>query len=362
MSFVTKVGCVVSVICICSFNVRPAAISVNFGPPESTREWVEYKIPLTADTFGVSQADFTEALSQIKSLMIKAEMSAKPDTASIDSVRVGSAFLATFDSGIEGWTIYNDATMKWEASGGRDGACITLLDWSSGSYFRAVSPTEWGGDWRDLEGDTIAFFIRVNRSVSPGAVILTTGGVDRLSFVVANSATVVQGDSAELTVAIDPAPQSPLKITFSSSDGSCINMPNSVNVSSGASSVTVMVNAAAGSAGCESTIQASASGYAAARISMTSVEILATKESAGVKASRAKPHLFRDCSGAASLVFPERTSGVVRIYSLEGRMVVSSSVTNARTIALSGLSRGMYIACYSLAGVEKRMTFCIPGN
>jgi hypothetical protein len=358
---ISMTGCIATAICLCSFTAISADISVGFGPPETTREWVEYKIPLIADTFGVSQTVFTEALSHIKSFMIKAEMSTKPDTASIDSVRVGSAFLSTFDSGVEGWTIHNDATMKWESAGGRNGAFITLLDWSTGSYFRAVSPPEWGGDWRDLEGDTIAFFIRVNHNIRPGAVILATGSADRLFFAIKGNPAVVQGDSIELTIGIDPAPQSPLRITFSSSEKTCIDLPNMVTVSAGATSASVMVKAAESSAGCESVVQASASGYAAARISLTSVEMLVARNaSSSTMAYGGNVRVFRDASGTPFLMLPENASGLVSIHSLSGRIVARHRTVNAKApVALSGLSCGMYIARLSLGGVEKCVSFCI---
>jgi len=308
----------------------------------------------------VDSLEFSTALTALTSLRIKAEMSTNKDSASLDSIRVGSQYLSTFDSGIENWSIHNDATMVWDQHNGYEGGCITLLDWTSGTYFYAVSPPSWAGNWQTVQGDTLSFYIRVNYCVTPGAVELHTDTTKRLSFLIEGEPSVPEGDSARILLTVEPSPTADLSVSLSASNSSCITPQSSVTIPAGSSSVAITVSAAASSAGCESVIQANVSGYTSARLTMTSTDALHTMKGYAQRSDFATvPQSFYDRQGNPVIVVPHGVRGVIHLYSMAGaRLHTYTAEGNGSRISLRGLRAGMYVARLSLETGSKTFVIC----
>ncbi len=330
---------------------RSAVFSVDFGPPDSARKWTPYSIALTHETFGVDSLEFFDALATITSLRIKAEMSTHTDSASLDSIRVGSQYVSTFNSGVEDWSIHNDATMVWNRDGGYEGACITLLDWASGTYFGAVSPPSWAGNWQALQGDTLSFYIRVNYCVTPGAVELHTDTTKRLSFLIEGEPSVAEGDTALVVLAVAPVSPTDLTVTLQTSNAGCITPLSPDTIPAGSSSIAIKVVAAEGSAGCESVIQAYASGgYPSARVTMTSAVATRTaRHQPGRQNTAATPLCRYTRQGGPALLVSPDAAGVIRVYSMAGRNLATYAVERGGSrVTLEGLRAGMYVVRASL--------------
>jgi len=93
----------------------------SFNPPAMANIWLKYRIPLTAESFGLSAMEFATVLSSVKRLRFRLETSDNKDTAGLDSVRIGGVHFSGFSSGAENWSASGDGTMYWQNSGGVQG-------------------------------------------------------------------------------------------------------------------------------------------------------------------------------------------------------------------------------------------------
>ena len=238
--------------------------------PSSADVWEKFTYPLTPETFGVDDETFQATLAHVTQFRITTEFSGERDTGSLDSVSIGNRFRSNFDSGIEGWAARNDGTLEWRPSGGVEGGYIQISDWGTGLYHWAIAPPEWSGDWRDLIGSSIVFYLKTTRpdSSGPMRIEIVSDASKRLVLSAAPLIVPVSGTSTARVVA-NPSANENLKIALSSSDRNCMIVPDSVTIRSDQGSAEFSVRAAVDAElDCAAVIEASTSGYDPARITL----------------------------------------------------------------------------------------------
>jgi Laminin B (Domain IV) len=76
----------------------------------------------------------------------------------IISPSTSAQFVSTFNNGLDGWTIYNDAeNLRHEAVGGYPDGYIRADDIGNGQYFGFASPAEYGGDRSAYLGGSLSW-------------------------------------------------------------------------------------------------------------------------------------------------------------------------------------------------------------
>lgn len=252
-----------------TFAQLPEQLIAPYGPPDTANQWTKYTIPLTAESFSVADSIFQAAMTNITSLWIRTEMHTGYDLGGLDEVKVGNVYSSYFDVSSESWTSGGDGTMSYIATGGVNGGYLQIEDWASGDWHYLISPFSWAGDWSELTGQNIEFWMRTDQPSYAAEVILTTGPVSRLALVLPNSSTVAINDSVLIEVAVDPIPTQDVTVTLNSSSTSCITIPSQVVVSAGQSHAVVYATTATGATmGCQSVIEANSSGYLTARMTI----------------------------------------------------------------------------------------------
>lgn len=243
-------------------------ISTGYGPPSAENEWQKFTIPLTAATFDVDEATFTEVMSNVLELRISAEFSGGKDIAGIDDVSLGNRYSSDFNSGLQGWFVSGDGTMEWVSSGGVSGGFLQVSDWASGDWHFATTPPAWAGDWSNLIGDSLIFYVKTNYPEGAAVVEISSQATNRL-ILEANPLTVPVGGSSNVSVTPNPTTNQDVTVSLSSSNQDCITVPDSVTVSGSQSSGQFTASAAPGAEeGCTSTIVASSSGYRDGRLTL----------------------------------------------------------------------------------------------
>ena len=86
----------------------------------------------------------------------------------------------SFDTDLEGWTVYNDGAIAYSSTVGNPAGAARMEDFGSGTYFGFLAPPAYHGDKSAYYGGTLSFDIMINNSTSSGAnqpdVQITGGG------------------------------------------------------------------------------------------------------------------------------------------------------------------------------------------
>lgn len=245
-----------------------ATVTTTYGPPTSANTWEEFTIPLTAATFNVDDATFQQVMSNVQLLRISTEFSTQKDTGSVDNFSIGARFSSDFNSGLEGWSAAGDGTMEWIPSGGISGGHLQVTDWASGDWHFAVTPPDWSGDWSDLIGSSLVFYLKTDHPDYASKIEITSEGSNRL-VLSADPLIVPLHGSSNVSVSSSPATTQDLLVSLTSSDTNCITVPSSVTIGGGQSSGQFIASAASGAqADCSSVITASASAYSDGRLTL----------------------------------------------------------------------------------------------
>ncbi|MBD3373879.1 VWA domain-containing protein [candidate division KSB1 bacterium] len=252
-------------------KIKGTVISASWGPPETLNTWYRFSVPLTHETFGVDEATFLDVISSVTKLRIRTEMYSGMDHGSIDEVSVGTTFTSDFNSGQEGWSAEGDGTLGWLPSDGSDmGGCIQISDWATGDWHYAVAPPSWSGDWTSLIGSNIVFYYKTDHVGSSynGSIEISNETQKRIVLSTDNY-SVPAATSSLVNVTVTPAPESNLTINLSASATNCITAPADVIIPAGETESSFYVTAPnTASAGCESVIEARASGYTSSRLTL----------------------------------------------------------------------------------------------
>ncbi|NOY58645.1 MAG: VWA domain-containing protein, partial [Calditrichaeota bacterium] len=250
-----------------SFAQVPTTLTAEFGPPAEANTWQKFTIPLTNEAFGVDAKTFQFVLANVQQFRIRTEMYTGADVGAIDSVKIGDRFLSTFNADNEGWNAAGDGTMEWIGDGGVTGGFLQISDWASGDWHWAVAPASWSGNWKDLIGTNIVFYLKTNQPSEASVVEISSVATQRL-ILSATPATIPAGGSGTLRINLSPAPSSNLTVNLISGETGCVTLPTEVNVPAGSSFIDVTMNAAPGAALCSSVITATATDYATSRITV----------------------------------------------------------------------------------------------
>ncbi len=246
----------------------PEILSVSYGPPESANTWEKFTIPLVASTFSVSEAEFTAAMEQISMIRIRTEMRDGQDFGAIDNVQLGNLYASYFPSGTEEWSASGDGTMSWESSGGVSGGYLKISDWASGDWHWAVAPTSWTGNLSGIIGQNLEFYYMTNYPSYAAVVEFHTGDANRI-ILSSEKMSLKTGESATVTVTLDPAVGAETTVNLSSSNTSYITVPGSVTIPAGNTMATFTVTAPNSiSSDGTSVITASTAGYSTARLTL----------------------------------------------------------------------------------------------
>lgn len=244
-------------------------ITAEYGPPSAADTWEQFVIPLTAETFNVDEATFEEVMSNITSFWIKTEMHYGNDVGGIDDVSVGSVYSSYFHTSSEGWSSGGDGTMEWMQSGGYDGGFLQISDWATGDWHWLIAPDSWSGDWSSLIGQNIEFWFKTDQPSISAQIKLTSETVERLVISTPANSNIPPNDSVLIDVEIIPPSEEDITINFSSSNSSCITVPESLTVPASEQYVQVYFHAAESATNqCESIIEATSPGYITSRITM----------------------------------------------------------------------------------------------
>lgn len=253
---------------VSSAQSNGATITTTYGPPTAANTWEEFSIPLTAAAFNTDDATFQQVMSNVQHLRISTEFHSGYDTGSVDNISIGARFSSDFNSGLEGWSAAGDGTMEWVPAGGISGGLLQVADWSTGEYHYAVTPPEWSGDWSNLIGSSLVFYLKTDQPTSPSIIEISSEGSNRLVLSADPLKVAVQGSS---TVSVSPSPAATqdLVLSLTSSDTNCITVPSSVTIGSG-QSIGQFIASAASSAqtDCSSVIVASGSNYSEGRLTL----------------------------------------------------------------------------------------------
>jgi len=321
----------------------PDEITAEYGPPAEANVWEHFTIPLTAETFGVDETTFDAVLANVTSFWVRTEMHSGPDTAGLDVVQVGSAYLSNFDASSEEWSSGGDGTMEWFPVGGYDGGFIQISDWAAGVWSWLIAPASWAGDWSSLKGQNIEFWYYTDRPSYSAVVKITTGQIDRLVINTPYYNTILPDDSVLIQLEVLPAPEEDITVSFSSSNISCITVPAPITVPAGSSIANFYFSAADGAEiGCESVIEATCDGYITSRITMRVLDNYGIGE---VDLNKAIAIFPNPCTGKFTL---SNTSGKsiqqVMMYDLSGNSILDlqeSDLSNSE-IDVTGQASGIY--------------------
>ena len=212
-----------------------ATVTMAYGPPVAANTWEEFSIPLTAATFDVDEATFQQVMTNVQQLRIGTEFHYGNDTGSVDNVSIGTRFSSNFNSGLEGWSAAGDGTMEWIPSGGISGGHLQVTDWATGEWHFAVTPPNWSGDWSDLIGSSLVFYLKTDRPSESSTIEITSASSNRL-ILSADPLIVPLAGSSNMSVSPSPTTAQDLAVTLNSSDTSCITVPSSIIIGGGQSS------------------------------------------------------------------------------------------------------------------------------
>ena len=241
-------------------------LSSDYGPPESADIWQKFTLPLTAETFGVDEATFSEVLANVSLFRIETEMHTGNDVGGIDQVSIGGRYSAGFEGGNEGWNAAGDGTMEWMSSGGFSGGYIQVSDWASGDIHSVVAPVEWMGDWRGLIGGTIEFYFKTDHPSYKAQVEISNESTNRI-ILSAEPLQVPRGGQSVVSARFDPPITGEATLMLDSSDDGCLTVQSSVEVVNSAE-VQFTVQASPDAGECSSVITASMEGYTDSRITL----------------------------------------------------------------------------------------------
>lgn len=246
-------------------NVTEAIAS--FNPPSKANTWIKYRIPLTAESFGLSALEFASVLSSVKRLRFRLETSDSKDTAGLDSVRIGGIHFSGFGSGTENWSASGDGTMYWQNSGGVQGGYLQISDWGTGDYFYATAPAEWSGDWRPLIGQEISFYFKTSHPDYAGKVEITTTAGKRLLLSVL-PIRLSGGSIAEIRVALSEPATVNTPVLLTSSTSGCFSVPSPIVISRNSTSASATFAVPSLSSACTTVITATSEGCEPTRLSV----------------------------------------------------------------------------------------------
>jgi len=295
-----------------SAPVPLAPITAHYGPPAAANTWTMYSLPLTAATFGVTDAQLDQILANVKMLRISFEMSDAKDVGGIDTVSIGSVYSSAFGTGTEGWGSGGDGTMSWQPTGGQSGGYLQIADLGLGDYHYAVAPVAWMGNWTALKGQNLQFWVKTTNPDYAGFVEITGGGatvVNRL-LLAADTYAPAPGQSFPLTVSLNATATVATVVSLSSSAAGVVSVPATVTIPAGALQVQTTAQAAVGALnGQNATITAALTGYASANITLT-INSGATKI-IGLSGSLAFGNVVTGTTLSATLVI--RNSGTTNL-------------------------------------------------
>jgi hypothetical protein len=277
---------------------------------------------LTAETFNVDETTFEAVLANVTSFWVRTEMHSGVDVAGLDVVKVGSMYLSNFDASSEGWSSGGDGTMEWKPTGGYEGGWLQIGDWASGEWSYLIAPATWAGDWSSLNGQNIEFWYKTDHPSYAAVIKITTGQIDRLVINPIVSSTILPDDSVMMQLEILPAPSEDITVSFSTSDQSCIMVPDPITIPAGSSLATFYFVAAPGAeVGCQAVIEATSPGYLTSRITMMVLDNYGIDEEDLSKAISIFPN---PCTGKFML---SNTSGKniqqVMMYDLSGNAILN---------------------------------------
>jgi len=252
-----------------SFAQSNGATVINsYGPPTAANTWEKFTIPLTAATFNVDDVTFQQVMANVQQLRIGTEFHNGYDIGAVDSISIGTRFSSDFNSGLEGWSASGDGTMEWILSGGVSGGHLQVSDWASGDWHYAATPPEWSGNWSDLIGSSLVFYLKTDQPSYASMIEITSEGSNRLVLSADPSIVPLQG-SSNVSVSPSPAATQDMAVSLTSSDTNCITIPSSVTIGSGQPSGQFIASAASGAqTDCSSVITASASNYSEGRLTL----------------------------------------------------------------------------------------------
>lgn len=175
--FTTVLVIIQSIVLFSFAQTIPDELIIDYGPPAEANVWTKYSIPLDAATFNTDEATFLGFMSNVTSLWIRTEMHTGDDVGGLDEVKVGEVYSSNFDVSSEDWTSGGDGTMEWMPSGGVNGGFLQISDWATGEYHFLISPFSWAGDWSDLIGQNLEFWVKTDRPSYEGKIKLTSNVV-----------------------------------------------------------------------------------------------------------------------------------------------------------------------------------------
>ena len=76
---------------------------------------------------------------------------------------------SNFDADLEGWMVYNDGAITYDAAIGNPAGSARISDFGSGSYFGFLAPAAYQGDKSSYYGGTLSFDIQTNNPTTSGA-------------------------------------------------------------------------------------------------------------------------------------------------------------------------------------------------
>jgi photosystem II stability/assembly factor-like uncharacterized protein/Mg-chelatase subunit ChlD len=249
-------------------QTEPMTISAAYGPPVLADDWEEFSIPLTAATFGVSEAEFAAVMAQVTQFRIRTEMSDGADVGAIDSVRIGNVYTSRFVDGPEGWNAAGDGAMEWIPQGGRTGGYIQIRDFASGDWHYAVAPQDWSGDWSALIGQTIQFYFKTDQPSYNSVVEISNEEIQRL-ILSTDTLAVPLGGNMPLRISLNQIANADVIVNLLSSNSDCIAVPADVLIPAGEPFAEVLVGTGQfAEVGCSAVITASAIGYGDSRMTL----------------------------------------------------------------------------------------------
>lgn len=248
----------------------PAILTTQYGPPSTANTWQKFEILLTASTFNLSEADFTEAMSNVSLIRIRTESHSGTDKGAIDNVSFGNLFSSTFNNNTENWSAMGDGTMGWEAAGGVSGGYLTIADWANGDWHWAAAPASWSGNLSSQIGKYFTFYYKSDYPDAAADIEIHTSDQSRI-VLSAVSQEIESGLSGQVTIKLYPTPTSSKTVSISCSKPSVLQTPSSASISGGSNSTTFTVTANAVDEATEVVLTVSASGYPSAYLTITVV-------------------------------------------------------------------------------------------
>jgi len=101
---------------------------------------------------------------------------------------------STFDSGKDGWSIFGDASLFWDSSGGNPGGRLRMEEQPAGSLFGLSAPGKFLGDQSAMEDGSLSYdFLRISGTGSK----LSTWGYVTITGTNADSALIDLGNPPE---------------------------------------------------------------------------------------------------------------------------------------------------------------------